>query len=768
MEKLNFTCQNDLQQLLRLSTPVWIFDVGRHKIWWANEQGLAFWKADSLAEIKKRDFSTDSLTAKQRLRQIVDLAKGDCQLTDTWTLYPDGTPQTVILSFQPVVIESKFDGVMIELKQILERDADSEAWRLLEAARATSLMMTTFSMAGRILVQNPAALMCYRSSQLGHEGKSHLESRFVRKEDCSVVFENAASDKIGFWEAEVKTPEGVKTHQISVRRGRDPITGEFVIILSEEDVSDRVAYRKVQKSEKEKLRSKVALSSGKLKISQERYELAVRTASIWDWDILADKLFVSPNFIEALGYKKNDFQRKLNSEKLEGFLHTEDVETYQQKLSQHLENPQEPFELEARFLSKKNQVHWFHLQGKCVRDDSGFATRSAGLMTDVTERKKLESKLMAAQRMEAIGQLTGGIAHDFNNLLTVIQGNAELLQEVGEPDIDLTGEIVSAVNRGADLTKHLLAFARQQTLIPSSVDLRALVPNMKRTLLRGISETVNIEIVQPDCLWKVHADATQLETAILNIALNARDAMPNGGTLTICCSNRNREDIEDVEELELSENQYVELTFRDDGYGMAKETQEKAFEPFFTTKEIGEGSGLGLSMVIGFSRQSKGDARIRSMPHKGTKVSFFLPRSILEDERLEFLDGMEYHSDKSEHIHILENDTHVQLAVSKLVRSLGYQVTTSRDVTEALEFARKNSGVTLYLADIVLPGGMSGLDFKRLVRKIRVSAKVLLMTGYSQDELVQRNLLRNEIGFISKPFDKASLSREIRSTIEPR
>ncbi|MEP5757949.1 MAG: ATP-binding protein [Litoreibacter sp.] len=765
MLRLKFVDEEDLRQLQNLSTPVWIFDVDGHGIWWANTQGLAFWKASSAHDIRQRDFSSDSATVRQRLRQIVELATEDTRVVDTWTLYPQGDPQPVKLSFQPIEVENKFRGILIELVQVVTRDTGDDMWRLLEAARATSLIMTTFSMEGRILAQNPASLACYGASSEKLDGTSDLAARFREKHVSDEVIKKAISNEEMVLETEVFTARGLRTHSLSVHKGRDPVTGDFVVVLNEEDVTELAKLRELQESEKETLKQEVIQSYEKLRISQQRYELAVRTAAIWDWDATSDKLFMSPNFANALEYTSKEFQDILRAQTLSGFLYPDDVDAYQAKLSEHLNNPTQPLSHELRFLTKSGDVLWFHCQGQCVCDEEGNVSRSAGLLTDVTHRKQLETTLLASQRMEAVGQLTGGIAHDFNNLLTIIQGNAELLVEMEQEHSDLVGEIISAVRRGADLTRHLLAFAGRQTLIPNSVNLNDLIPEMQRTLLRVISETVEINFLSSDELWYVHADQTQLETAILNLALNARDAMPWGGTLTISCKNKPVDEIESDAELELTDNDYVEISVADNGEGMSKENLSKAFEPFFTTKGVGQGSGLGLSMVRGFCRQSCGDAVIQSERGRGTTISIYLPRSNGSAGTKVVARKTDAALGNQEHIHILEDNKHVQQAVSKLVRSLGYEVTTSNDAMHAMGWVNKNPQADLYLVDVLLPGGKSGVDFAQSLKCKYPNARILFMSGYSENELEAKESLSVGTGFVSKPFDKASLRDAIRTAL---
>lgn len=765
-QRLNFTDVSDLSQLNQLSTPLWIFDVDRHCLWWANPQGLAFWKAGTVEELRMRDFSTDSATVRDRLRQIVELASDDNYITDTWTLYPSGEPQTTVLTFQPVEIESELKGILIEVVQVLERDADDDTWRLLEAARATSLMMTTFSMDGRILTQNPAALACYGAVLLSEPATSDLAARFEDQEIASQVLLKAAANETSHWEAQVVTANGIRTHSLSVRKGRDPVNGDFVTVLSEEDVTEYVRLREMQESEKRMLASEVAKSSDQLRVSQERYALAVQTAAILDWDAMEDKIFLSPNLAITLGYRHDEFADNTLGEFFPRIIHPEESDESYDKFQDHLSRPGDTLSMEFRLVARNHEGIWFNLQGNCVRNEYGKVTRFVGLLTDISDRKKLEKKLMGSQRMEAIGQLTGGIAHDFNNLLTVIQGNAELLEASGDDHQELTSEIVNAARRGADLTRHLLAFARQQTLIPKTIDLNDLVPKTIKSLLRTISETVTVEFICPDDVWTVYADRTQLETAILNLALNARDAMTSGGTITIRCQNVTGAQIGVSEEIELTQPYYVAISVSDTGKGMPEDEARKAFEPFFTTKGVGQGSGLGLSMVLGFSRQSGGDARILSTPGRGTTVTIYLPQS--DDTEISESDEPQYDVviGNKEHIHILEDNQHVQQIVSKLVRSLGYEVTLSNTAAEAQDRLESGSTADLYLIDILLPGGVDGVTFARGLRDMHPDATILFMSGFTDNHLIDNIGLENSSGFIAKPFDRGTISRMLRTALD--
>ena len=390
------------------------------------------------------------------------------------------------------------------------------------------------------------------------------------------------------------------------------------------------------------------------------------------------------------------------------------------------------------------------------------------MLTDITRKKQLEAKLVASQKLEAIGQLTGGIAHDFNNLLTIIQGNVELLQELGQADETITSEVVNAVQRGAELTRHLLAFSGKQTLDPAPLDIAHLLTRMRGTLLRVLSEAIETVFRAPDDLWAAFADAAQTEAALLNIALNARGVMAKGGTLTIKAENLVINQGEAPHALSLPSGDYVKISVTDTGSGMSKDVIAKAFEPFFTTKEVGKGSGLGLSMVLEFSQQSGGDAQIESTVGTGTTISIFLPRA--QEVLLPEVPKVVYAPPKGngEHIHILEDNAQVMSALRRLATSLGYTVSSSMTVDLALNAAQQDSSVVVFLIDVILPGGRSGVDFALELLKVRPDAKLILMSGYPDGELVRDITQSFQFGFLPKPFSRSDLADALAHALDQK
>jgi signal transduction histidine kinase/CheY-like chemotaxis protein len=405
-----------------------------------------------------------------------------------------------------------------------------------------------------------------------------------------------------------------------------------------------------------------------------------------------------------------------------------------------------------------------------------LADANARLEAQIAERERAEAALWQAQKMEAIGQLTGGVAHDFNNLLHVVLGNlsaAELrLQRIQHAGITEVTRLVSAAVRGgeraASLTQRLLAFARRQPLAPTPIDLNKLVGAMSDLLHRTLGEKIEIETVLAAGVWRTLADANQLESALLNLAVNSRDAMPNGGKLTVETGNAYLDEAYAAASDDVRPGQYAVIAVTDTGTGMSKEVLQKAFEPFFTTKDVGQGTGLGLSQVYGFVKQSGGHIKIYSEPGDGTTVKIYLPRLMAaaapaEDARPQeaFPTG-----DTRELILIVEDDADVRTLTAETLRQLGYSVLTAADGPAALALLDKAPSVQLLFTDIGLPGPMNGRQLSDAARRRRPALKVLFTTGYARNAIVHHGRLDPEVQLITKPFSYSDLARKIRAVLE--
>ena len=400
--------------------------------------------------------------------------------------------------------------------------------------------------------------------------------------------------------------------------------------------------------------------------------------------------------------------------------------------------------------------------------DSDDWSRIFFTIEDITERKNVEAQLRQAQKMKAIGQLTGGVAHDFNNLLAVILGNAEILQlRHGEGD-QPTQAVIRAAIRGAELTQRLLAFSRKQPLRPQVVDLNALVSDMSDMLHRTLSAAMEIQISPARGLWHALADPGQLESALLNLAINARDAMPGGGTLTIETNNIAFEPDGDgtVAQTDFAPGDYVMLAVSDTGTGIPPEILEQVFDPFFTTKGIGEGSGLGLSMVYGFVKQTGGHITIYSEPGHGTTVKLYLPRATAETLMVEQVRSEAEPGAQGETILLVEDDSDVRAFTASALEALGYEVLQAHDGQTALATLDDDVQVDLLLSDMVLPGGMGGGALAEAVTERRPGIKVLLMSGYAENAMLRNSSLADHIELLSKPFRRRDLAQKTRAALD--
>jgi len=397
-------------------------------------------------------------------------------------------------------------------------------------------------------------------------------------------------------------------------------------------------------------------------------------------------------------------------------------------------------------------------------------TICVGILHDLTERKQTEAQLVQAQKMETVGQLSGGIAHDFNNLLTVVVGNADALSEMlkARPDLQALAEaIVQAGERGAELTQRLLAFSRRQTLQPAEIDCNALVTNMEKLLRRMLSETITIHTTLEPDLWTAYADPGQLENALLNLAINARDAMPHGGSLSIATGNVPLDARYRDLHPEVSPGQYVMVAVTDDGSGMPKEVLEHAFEPFFTTKEVGKGSGLGLSMVYGFVKQSNGHVAIYSEPGLGTTVRIYLPAiTVTADHAPSLVPGQAETATGRESVLVAEDDPFVRSYAVAVLTKLGYRVTEAVDGHEALQKLNEGSDVDVLFTDVVMPGGINGWELAERARQIRPGLKVVLTSGYALETLAERGRLPDGAVVINKPYRKTELAKRMREALD--
>ena len=406
---------------------------------------------------------------------------------------------------------------------------------------------------------------------------------------------------------------------------------------------------------------------------------------------------------------------------------------------------------------------WVQLESMVAERTEELATANDRLRAEIGAREQAQAALLQAQKMEAMGQLTGGVAHDFNNVLTAVSGSLALLEPriSDERSLRLLRTAQRGASRGAQLTESLLAFARKQRLDPVPADLNSIVVEMSEMLRSSIGVSVEIRQALADDLWPVLIDISQIETALLNVALNARDAMPGGGVLLIETANIRAGN--DELPAEVASQDCVLMSLRDTGTGMSPEVVERAFEPFFTTKEIGKGTGLGLSMVFGVVRQSGGAVRIRSRLREGTTVQIYLPRTV-EAATLGPRPAVQTRAAGGAHILVVDDDPDVRWITAEDLREIGYIVTEADSGRAALTLLEQNDPCDLIVVDLVMTG-LTGVETVRLARRTRPDLKVLFCSGYADMSRFERDI-GNEV-LLKKPFRQDALAKAVRAVLQP-
>ncbi|APA67374.1 hybrid sensor histidine kinase/response regulator [Janthinobacterium sp. 1_2014MBL_MicDiv] len=529
-----------------------------------------------------------------------------------------------------------------------------------------------------------------------------------------------------------------------------------------------------------------------LTASQERMAAIFGQASVGLSELGLDGRFQRVN--GALCRMLGRPAEELLSLNMNDILHPDDVPG-NNVLFQRLVETGESFSLEKRYLKPDGSQVWVSSNVSRLVDEQGHTRSLIAVKTDITDRRrvekalhelnetlehrveqevsertKAEDALRQAQKMEAVGQLTGGIAHDFNNVLQIISGNLHLLAHLAGTDGLMRQRLdtaIAAVERGAKLSSHLLAFARRQPLKPVVADLARVVRNMDALLRRALGEAIDIVLVGGGGLWNTLVDRSQIENVILNLAINARDAMDGVGKLTIELGNVVLDENYVQKLVDVPAGQYVMLSVTDTGHGMSGSVLQRAFEPFFTTKPEGAGTGLGLSMAYGFVTQSRGHIRIYSEPGVGTGVKIYLPRSLMAeaDEELE-LSGVV--TGGTETVLVVEDDVGVRTTVVDMLGALGYTVLKAEDGESALAVLHSGAQIDLLFTDVIMPGPVSSTEMARQARELQPDIAVLFTSGYAQDVIVHEGRLDAGVELLSKPYRREELARKLRHVLANR
>ncbi len=541
----------------------------------------------------------------------------------------------------------------------------------------------------------------------------------------------------------------------------------------------------------------VSASEAIARKQSERIQLALDSGAIvgtWSWDVKNDVVEGDELFVRSFGMEPGAAGWALAD--VVGSIHEDDRARVQSEIGAALQRGG-PYRCEFRVRGRDGKFHWIEANGRVEFDADKLASRFPGVLIDidhrraietelrelnqqledrvqqaVAQREQMEEALRQSQKMEAVGQLTGGIAHDFNNLLTGISGSLQMLEtRISQGRLDAVPRYIDAAQgatkRAAALTQRLLAFSRRQTLDPKPTNLNRLISDMEELVRRTSGPTINVEVVGAVGLWPVLIDQNQLENALLNLCINARDAMPDGGRLTIETANRWLDEKASIVR-ELAPGQYVSLSVTDTGTGMSKETIGRIFEPFFTTKPLGQGTGLGLSMIYGFVRQSNGQIRVYSEEGHGTTMVLYLPRhhgDAAEDDAAG-TSAASVESGFGETVLIVDDEPTVRLLMMDLLQDTGYRVLEAADGPAALKILQSDHRIDLLVSDVGLPGGMNGRQVADAGRLLRPGLKVLFITGYAENAVIGNGHLEPGMQVITKPFAMEALANKVRGMID--
>jgi PAS domain S-box-containing protein len=503
-----------------------------------------------------------------------------------------------------------------------------------------------------------------------------------------------------------------------------------------------------------------------VRLSEQRFRDYAETSSDWFWETGPDHAFTYIS--ERLSAFGIDRAVLIGKSRLDA---ATDLETEPQKWREHIatlerHEPFRSFEYTCRGLA--GQQRHVSVNGRPIFAADGRFMGYRGTATDLTKQHEAEERLRQSQKMDAIGQLTGGVAHDFNNVLTVISGTIDILQEgmADRPQLVAVAQLIEdAATRGAEITSQLLTFARRQPLEPREIDVNGMINDTAKLLKPTLGEHIEIERVLADKAWSALADPSQLSAAIINLAVNARDAMPGGGKLTFKTANVKLDEVDASDDGRVKTGEFVMIAVTDTGQGIPADIRDRVFEPFFTTKGIGLGTGLGLSMVYGFAKQSNGSVEIDSEEGRGTVIKLYLPRSAgraaMTAEPVHATGTPRGH----ETILVVEDDALVQGYVIAQLGSLGYRTLVAHDGVAALALVDQGVDFDLLFTDVILPGGMNGRELAEAVLKRRGEVKVLYTSGYTDNAIVHEGRLDSGVALLRKPYRKSHLAQKIRDML---
>jgi signal transduction histidine kinase/ActR/RegA family two-component response regulator len=549
----------------------------------------------------------------------------------------------------------------------------------------------------------------------------------------------------------------------SVRAHRTYLAGEVSLLKWVADLVSAALLR-------ERDAQQVMAAEAQLSMEKERFRIIADTVSdvLWDHDLAGQNWWISKDWPKKLGISvllsddnaRSWFERIL----------PEDRSKLITSFHELLKSASDSWEIDYRFRSNNDELIDILVKASVLRGPDGRVLRMLGNARNITQEKRNQEVYTRARALEAVGQLTGGVAHDFNNLLMIILGNAELLEtsSLNEVQAESVAMIQQASSSAADLTQRLLSFSRQSQLQTGCVELTRLIPNTVALLRAGIPKSIAIRCNVEPGIWQANADANALEQAIVNLAVNSRDAMPNGGEIVIGCENLTIPGEMPADSSDLGAGDYVVVAVTDTGNGMPGEVLAKACEPFFTTKDVGKGSGLGLSSVYGFAKQSGGQVTIRSEPGHGTTVKIYLPRfSEVKAEQQASLGTKEAGRGTGQRILVVEDDPQVRAHVQKQLTKLGYNAIAVANAPEALSHLNEAAEFDLLLTDVIIPGGMNGQQLGQAALKLAPQIKILHTSGYPAAAFEHLGIEElSSLNFLSKPYGSSQLQAKLAAILD--
>lgn len=530
---------------------------------------------------------------------------------------------------------------------------------------------------------------------------------------------------------------------------RRPTTEEHNLILG----ASRLAGIAIERIQAEKA----------IRLSEERLELAVQGANLglWDWNYQTGEMFINDRWAEMLGYQRHELD--LHQDTWERLVHPDDFPQAQTLLNEHLAGKTPFYQTEYRLRTKSGDWCWVLDSGKVVeRDPNGHPRRVSGTHLDITKRKQFEEQLIQSHNMTSIGRLAGGIAHNFNNLLTVVTGYTDLLSKRLPPDSAFQrylSNIQEAATRGASLTHQLLAFARKQPIRPQEALINEVISDTEMLFSNLLEKNIELQIELDPAAGKVKLDPVQFEQVIFNLVINARDAMPEGGKLSISTRNVAVETESVEQHPEIHPGHYVQVQISDTGIGMTEDVRRNVFEPFFTTKEVGKGTGLGLASCYGIVKQHQGHILVDSEPEKGTTFTILFPliESPLEQNRL----SLQEKSSPTSTVMVVEDDPLVRMMAAEVLKDQGFTVLEGIHGLDALQAAEAfGQPIQLLITDVVMPH-MGGPELAQALTKTNPHLKVIYLSGYSLDALAVHNIAIPTASYLMKPFTPDSLLEKV-------